>query len=75
MIAGDISQDSLTRSRETAADIITAHIEGKPFIDVGNLPNIGQLPNLPAGLVVETDVRVDRRSQLRRDMFTTDEDE
>ncbi len=47
------------RSRETAADIISAHLEGRTFIDVGNLPNIGQAPDLPAGLVVETAVVVD----------------
>jgi alpha-galactosidase/6-phospho-beta-glucosidase family protein len=50
----------LTRSRETAADIIAAHVQGKPFIDVGNLPNRGQVANLPLGTVVETAVRVDR---------------
>ena len=48
------------RSRETAADIVAAHVEGRPFIDVGNLPNIGQVGNLPRGTVVETAVQVDR---------------
>jgi alpha-galactosidase len=48
------------RSRETAADIVAAHLTGRPFIDVGNLPNIGQIANLPRGTVVETAVRVDR---------------
>ena len=48
------------RSRETAADIIAAHVEGRPFIDVGNLPNIGQVANLPLGTIVETAMRVDR---------------
>ncbi len=47
------------RSRETAADIIAAHAEGRPFIDVGNVPNIGQISNLPLGTVVETAVQVD----------------
>lgn len=50
----------MVRSRETAADIISAHVDGHAFIDVGNVPNIGQIPNLPAGVVVETAVRVDR---------------
>jgi len=48
------------KSRETAADIISAHVESRPFIDVGNVPNIGQVSNLPFGTVVETAVRVDR---------------
>lgn len=42
------------RSRETAADIIGAMINGKDFIDVINVPNSGQIPNLPAGSIVET---------------------
>lgn len=48
------------RGRETAADIIAAHAQGRAFIDVGNLPNIGQVDNLPRGAVVETAVRVDQ---------------
>ena len=50
----------LERSRETAADIIDAHFSGKVFIDVGNVPNVGQISNLPRAVVVETAVRVDR---------------
>ena len=42
------------RSRETAADIINAFILGDDFIDVVNLPNIGQISNLPEGSIVET---------------------
>lgn len=42
------------RSRETAADIISALVKGKDFIDVVNLPNTGQITNLPAGSIVET---------------------
>ena len=42
------------RSRETAADIIAAAALGKEFVDVVNLPNRGQIPNLPQGTVVET---------------------
>jgi len=60
MAASEIPAERMTRSRETAADIIAAHIEGRPFIDVGNVPNIGQISNLPPGAVVETAVRVDR---------------
>jgi len=49
----------VTRSRETAADIISAHFESRSFIDVGNVPNRGQVRGLPEGTVVETAVRVD----------------
>jgi alpha-galactosidase len=59
MIKGAIPEDRKKRSRETAADIINAHSQGKVFIDVGNVPNIGQIANLPLGAVVETAVRVD----------------
>jgi len=52
-------QGPFERSRETAADIIDAHVRGRTFIDVGNVPNVGQIENLPRGLVVETAVRVD----------------
>lgn len=42
------------RSRETAADIIAAFVNDKDFIDVVNLPNEGQIANLPEGSIVET---------------------
>lgn len=58
-VAGDIPDDYVKRSRETAADIIEAHSQGNVFIDVGNTPNVGQVANLPLGAVVETAVRVD----------------
>ncbi len=60
MIKGEIPAEYKQRSRETAADIIAAHSQGQVFIDVGNLPNTGQVANLPQGLVVETALRVDR---------------
>lgn len=44
----------LKRSRETAVDIMKAIATNTPFIDVVNLPNIGQIDNLPRGAVVET---------------------
>lgn len=50
-----------TKSRETAVDIMKAFIENKPFIDVVNLPNIGQIDNLPRNAVVETLGQVDSR--------------
>lgn len=45
-------------TRETAADIIEAIWDNRQFIDVINAPNIGQVSNLPDGLVVETLGRV-----------------
>jgi len=59
-IAAGLPDDQLKKSRETAADILNARFTGSPFIDVGNVPNIGQIDNLPRGLVVETPVLVDR---------------
>jgi alpha-galactosidase len=56
----EIGKEFFERSRETAADIIEAHWSGKTFIDVGNVPNVGQVSNLPSGAVLETAVRVDR---------------
>jgi alpha-galactosidase len=49
------------KSRETAVDIMKSFISGKPFIDVVNMPNIGQVENLPRGAVVETMGLVDAR--------------
>lgn len=43
-----------TKSRETAADIIEAIALGKEFIDIINVPNIGQIPSLPLGGIVES---------------------
>jgi alpha-galactosidase len=42
------------RSRETAMDIMKAFVTNAPFVDVVNLPNTGQIDNLPRGAVVET---------------------
>jgi alpha-galactosidase/6-phospho-beta-glucosidase family protein len=42
------------RSRETAADIIGSFVNKKEIIDVVNLPNTGQIANLPHGSIVET---------------------
>lgn len=60
LLKAGIDPSYRTRTRETAADIVDAHSQGKVFIDVGNVPNRGQIANLPKGLVVETAVRVDR---------------
>jgi alpha-galactosidase len=52
-LAGDETLPN-ERSRETAADIISAQVEGREFIDVMNVPNRGQITSLPEGAVVET---------------------
>ena len=44
----------MSKSRETAADIMAARLTGGRFVDIMNVPNIGQIPNLPMGAVVET---------------------
>lgn len=41
-------------SRETAADIAAIRVRGGQLIDVVNVPNVGQIPNLPTGAVVES---------------------
>ncbi len=53
MIAGDMPI-AYERTRETAADIVEAIALGTEFIDVINVPNSGQIPNLPLGGIVET---------------------
>jgi alpha-galactosidase/6-phospho-beta-glucosidase family protein len=63
-ITGELASGKRTpfsKSRETAVDIIKAFISNKPFIDVVNLPNIGQIDNLPRTAVVETMGLVDAR--------------
>jgi alpha-galactosidase/6-phospho-beta-glucosidase family protein len=45
---------ALTRSREPIADIIAAVSSGRTFRTVVNLPNQGQIANVPSGAVVET---------------------
>jgi len=45
---------SKQRSNETAANIISALSGGRSLIDVMNMPNKGQIPELPLDAVVET---------------------
>jgi len=42
------------KSREAAAGIINAIVLNKPYFDVVNLPNTGQIDNIPRGVIVET---------------------
>ncbi len=47
------------RSHECAADLMNAMHTGAPVVQYGNLPNTGQIPQLPMGAVVETPCRFD----------------
>ena len=49
----------VTRSHEFAADLMNAIVTDTPFTIYGNLPNAGQLPQLPSGAAVETPCLVD----------------
>ena len=44
----------LARSHEATADIISAVVNGRSVRTIVNLPNTGQIDNLPRGAVVET---------------------
>jgi alpha-galactosidase/6-phospho-beta-glucosidase family protein len=50
----------LEKSRETGTDMIKAYLYNKPFTDVVNCMNIGQIKELPLGVCVETIGTVDR---------------
>ncbi|WP_226689459.1 alpha-glucosidase/alpha-galactosidase [Ruegeria arenilitoris] len=49
----------VTRSHEFAADLINAIVTDTPYVAYGNLPNTGQIPQLPLGAAVETPCLVD----------------
>jgi alpha-galactosidase/6-phospho-beta-glucosidase family protein len=51
-IAGEMP--ALARSPEATADIIAAVANGRSVRTIVNLPNTGQLPDLPPDVVVET---------------------
>jgi alpha-galactosidase len=51
-IEGELPQ--LTRSHEATADIVSAVSNGRSVRTIVNLPNTGQIDNLPRGAVVET---------------------
>jgi alpha-galactosidase len=51
-ISGDMPP--LTRSPEATADIVSAVANGRSVRTIANLPNSGQIDNLPRGAVVET---------------------
>ncbi len=58
MVAGEISDAYRRPSGEAAAGVIDAMVTGKPLVEVGNVPNVGQVSNLPLGSVLETPVLV-----------------
>ncbi len=49
----------VARSHEFAADLMNAIVTDTPYTAYGNLPNTGQIPQLPMGAVVETPCLVD----------------
>jgi len=44
----------LTPSREAMSSLMVSLMTGKPLVEVVTLPNVGQIENLPRGVVVET---------------------
>ncbi len=50
---------SVIRSHEFAADLMNAVVTDTPYTAYGNLPNTGQIPQLPLGAAVETPCLVD----------------
>jgi alpha-galactosidase len=44
----------LTPSREAMSSLLVSLMTGKPLVEVVNLPNVGQIENLPRGVAVET---------------------
>ncbi|WP_377193992.1 alpha-glucosidase/alpha-galactosidase [Ruegeria meonggei] len=49
----------VVRSHEFAADLMNAIVTDTPYTAYGNLPNTGQIPQLPLGAAVETPCLVD----------------
>jgi alpha-galactosidase len=48
------------KSHEFAADLMNAIVTDTPYVAYGNLPNTGQIPQLPMGAAVEVPCLVDR---------------
>ncbi len=65
MIAG-AEPICLEHSMEQVSEAIAALAGHGAFVGVGNLPNTGQVPNLPPGAVIETEVTYDRDSVKSR---------
>jgi len=50
---------NVEKSHEFAAEMMNAIVTGQPYTAYGNLPNQGQIPQLPLGAAVETPCLVD----------------
>ncbi len=50
----------VTKSHEFAAEVMNAVATNTPYVAYGNLPNRGQVPQLPLGAAVETPCLVDQ---------------
>ncbi|MEL7098923.1 MAG: alpha-glucosidase/alpha-galactosidase [Pseudomonadota bacterium] len=55
----DPSEIDVCKSHEFAAEIMNAEVTDTPYVFYGNLPNAGQIPQLPAGAAVETPCLMD----------------
>ncbi|MEM8578295.1 MAG: alpha-glucosidase/alpha-galactosidase [Pseudomonadota bacterium] len=55
----DLAAVEVCKSHEFAAEIMAAGITDTPYVAYGNLPNTGQIPQLPLGAAVETPCLVD----------------
>lgn len=49
----------VTKSHEFASELMNAVVTDTPYMAYGNVPNTGQIPQLPLGAVVETPCLVD----------------
>jgi len=61
--AADLAEQAtieVPKSHEFAAEMMNAIVTDSPFTTYGNLPNHGQIPQLPTGAAVETPCLVDK---------------
>jgi len=59
-IARGEAQPDWTPSGEDIADLILSYVNGTELLTCANLPNVGQISNLPRGYVVETLARKEK---------------
>ncbi len=64
----------LKPSREALTSIMISLITGKPLVEVVNLPNEGQIDNLPRGVVVETMATITANSVVPHSVGTLPDD-
>lgn len=53
------AEAAVEKSHEFAAELMNAIVTDTPYVAYGNVPNTGQIPQLPMGAVVETPCLVD----------------